>query len=306
MHRYLISGLQVASEVPLVGLIDGATRDRSPEVTVRIGEVPARLEAADKTGITWEMAGPHVLFRVPGVAHFLISHGREIVVDIAPGVDPADVAVFLAGTVFGVLLHQRQRVALHASAVQVGGSAVLFCGPSGAGKSTMAAALNARGFPLLSDDICSLDIGGAGAPLVHPDGRSLKLWADALGKLGMTGQAPVRQKLEKFYVAPSHVESRATPLAAIYALREARPPLSPGIDRPNIVDAAIILRRNAYRSLIVHNMNQQALYFAAAAKVTQEAGLFFLTRELDFGAMDAVIDRLLDHWAEIGLIARPG
>jgi len=110
--------------------------------------VPASLDDASKKGATWQIAGDRFLFQVPGVARFLLRGGREILFEAAPGVQAGDVSAFVIGTVFGILLHQRGEIVLHASAVRVNDRAVLFCGPSGAGKSTLAAALAQRGFPL--------------------------------------------------------------------------------------------------------------------------------------------------------------
>ena len=123
----------------------------------------------------------------------------------------ADIPIFILGTVFGILLHQREQIVLHASAVRVNGKAVLFCGPSGAGKSTLAAALAQRGYPLVTDDFCTLTVDGAGAPLVHPDGRQLKLWAQAIDRLDLAQQRGerVRDCLEKYYVEPARGLHRA-------------------------------------------------------------------------------------------------
>jgi hypothetical protein len=208
--------------------------------------------------------------------------------------------------VFGILLHQRERIVLHASAVRVNGRAVLFCGPSGAGKSTLAAALAQRGYPLVTDDLCTLSADGAAAPLVHPDGRQLKLWAHAIERLDLAQQRGerVRQSLEKFYVEPSEVFTEPLALGAVYALREARPPHAPGIERPNVVDAALLLRRNAYRPLLVRRMDQKANYFHAATTIANVAGIFYLTRALDFGKMPEVIARLEQHWLELRLMEK--
>ena len=94
---------------------------------------------------------------------------------------------------------------LHASAVHVNGKAVLFCGPSGAGKSTLAAALAQRGYPLVTDDLCAITLAPGAPPMVHPDGRQLKLWAQAIERLDLAERrgAPVRNRLEKFYVEPA-------------------------------------------------------------------------------------------------------
>jgi hypothetical protein len=306
VHFYSISGLCVGSEVELPGLHTATTDCVRPDVTIWRRQVPTALENASAMGPNWQIAGKQFLLRVPNVARFLLSGGQEIAFEIEPGGDYDDVPIFLLGTVFGILLHQRERIVLHASAVCVNGKAVLFCGSSGEGKSTLAAALTQRGYPLITDDLCAITVTDAGMPMVHPDGRHLKLWAQAIEQLGMKERrgARIRNRLEKFYVDSGGTNTEALPLGVVYALREARPPHTPGIERPNVVDAALIFRRNAYRPLLVNRMGQKANYFRVTTTVANKAGTFFLTRALDFAAMPKVLSSLERHWRDIGLMER--
>ena len=309
MQFYRVSGLSVESEIELTGLIAGAPA-REPQVTIRRGPVPETLPGATASGPTWQIAGKEFLMRIPDIARFLLRDGSEIVVAQESDATAADIPIFILGTVFGILLHQREQIVLHASAVRVNGKAVLFCGSSGAGKSTLAAALAQRGYPLVTDDFCTLTADGPGArdgaPLVHPDGRQLKLWAQAIERLDLAQQRGerVRASLEKFYVEPSEVFTEPLPLGAVYALREARPPHKPGIERPNVVDAALLLRRNAYRPLLVRRMDQKANYFHAATTIANVAGIFHLTRALDFAKMPDVIAMLEAHWLDLRLMEK--
>lgn len=310
MHFYCVSGLTVSSDLALPGLNAAPASPSAAEVIIRARAVPDALANPTSTGLTWQIAGRSFLLRIPGIARFLLIEGREIIYAAELGGDPADIPIFVLGPVFGILLHQRQQVVLHASAVRVGDKAILFCGQSGSGKSTLAAALSKRGYPLLTDDICAISIEAQGTqrnvPMVHPDGRQLKLWAQAIDRLdlGASRREPVRSRLEKFYVEPDRAHGGALPLGAAYILREARPPLTPGIESPNAVDAALLLRRNAYRPQLVKRMDQKAGYFRAATTVANAAGVFHLTRRLDFADMPLVIGWLERHWLDIGLLEK--
>jgi hypothetical protein len=301
MQRYCIAGLSVDSEAALPGLTARAACAGRPDVTIRYGPVPLVLDHASAAGPTWQIAGDRILLRVPGVARFLLAGGGAVGVERENGAAPEDVAVFLVGTVFGILLHQRGDVVLHASAVRVGDKAVAFCGPSGAGKSTLAAALVARGYALVADEFCRIDADGA--PTVQPDGRQLQLWAHAIEHLSLAAASgsAVRGRIEKYYVAPGRTYGDPLPLGAVYALREARPPLRPGIERPNGLDAALVLKRNAYRPRLIGLTGRRADYFRATAGIANGAGIFHLTRPLDFAVMGEAIASLERHWADTGL-----
>ena len=305
MFRYRIGGLTVASDVEMPGL-HPAPAGEAVDVSIRRGPVPEQLDGATASGPTWAIAEARFLLRLPGVARFLLTGGEAIAYQLEADSDADDLTAFLTGSVFGILLHQRGLAVLHASGVKVNGRAVLFLGPSGAGKSTLATALVKQGYPLVTDDFCVVDADAGGPPLVHPDARLTKLWAQAIHRLDLADRQgpPVRRRLLKFHVDPPLASVCAAPLPCgpVYALREAHP-CPRGIERPNIVDAALLLRQNAYRARLINQMGQGELYFRLAAAVGNAGGVFQLTRELDFDALPDVIADLERHWATIGQLA---
>jgi hypothetical protein len=292
----------VSSEIALPGLLPASSAP--PAVIVRFGDVPYALDGATTIRSTYQISGDRLLLRVPGIARFLTEAGREITVALEDATPAEDTAVFIIGTVFGILLHQRGQVVLHASAVCVNGKAVLFCGPSGAGKSTMAAALGERGYPMLTDDLSVITTDAAGTLHVQPDARQLRLWTLAIDKLGLIGRrrTAVRDALQKFHVEPAAASADARPLGPVYILRETRPSMRDGIAPCHIADTAKLVRRSAYRPSLVHAFRQHAHYLRSAAGIAAQAGVFALNRPIDFVALPLVVRQLEDHWRERGLL----
>ncbi len=192
-----------------------------PDVAVSWGAVPRSLEAPRTRGPFHEARPGQFLFEIAGVARYLVEGGIQVTIDPCSGASEATVRLFLLKAALAVLLHQRgDLLPLHASAVDVGGGAVVLTGKSGAGKSTLAAELVRRGCGLLSDDL---------APLRPADGRAevlpvfprLNLWADAVRHFGSNTESleRVRPEVEQYGVpvAPPPT-SKALPVRAVYIL----------------------------------------------------------------------------------------
>jgi len=161
-------------------------------VDVRLGRVDAQLPGTTSSGVLWQAAPGRFRLEVPGVASYLALDGTSITVDVAAGAGLDEVNRFLGGTPQAAAYLQRGMPVLHAAVVAPpdGGGAIVIAGDSGSGKSTLAAALWARGFQVLADNLAPLAIDDQGSPVVLPAAGELILWPDAVDRLGLAQGHP--------------------------------------------------------------------------------------------------------------------
>lgn len=286
IYRYHIGGLSVASDIQIAGArpVPGVA---GPDVTIEQGVVPLVLETATTSHRNWTADASRLLARTPK-ARFLVSDGQRIVYAPEPGFGVEDCAAFLGGSIFGFLMHQRGSIVLHASAVSIAGSAVLFCGPSGFGKSTLAAAMCQRGHGLLADDFCVVSFDPSGAPVIHSDARKHRLTEASLEALKPSGvEGAVAPDIAKYYVEPAvSAELGTIPLEAVHVLARGT---EPAIEALSTAEAARALSRNAYRPIVVRKMGQTQLYLDAATIILRHASVSRLTLSSALESLDTAI-----------------
>lgn len=201
MQDYYICGWRVQSEWPLPELMYWAGDDRKPDLHIRLGDVPQKLNGTVHNHPLVQVNDHGILrYSVRDVADYLVMDGREVLIDTPHPLGMPDVALFLLGSVLGFICHQRGLLPLHASCIALEGKIFAMAGHSGAGKSTLAAILLAQGAQLLSDDVTVIDLRATGGPLVLPTYPRQKLWRDTLDKFGIEPGRYLRRtvQLEKF------------------------------------------------------------------------------------------------------------
>jgi hypothetical protein len=274
-YIYSAYNLIIHCDVPLPELLPGYG---AADVVIRQGQTPSHLAGLrDEPGYFQAIEG-QLLLKIPGVAHFWVRNGDEIVIQPAAGALPGDIRAFLLGSCLGALLHQRGALALHASAILTDAGAVLFSGHSGSGKSTLLTVFLQRGYKMLSDDICAIVAGEAGRLIVAPAIPRSKLWDDAAAGLGIdtTGLTPVYSRENKFDMpAVDSFVSESAPLARIYLLA------------PHDGDALIIepldgLERFAalvaftFREHFLDGLKQREAHLRLAAAAAEQADFFVI------------------------------
>jgi hypothetical protein len=210
-----------------------------------------------------------------------------------------DILIFLMGSVMGALLHQRNILVLHGSAIAVNGQSVAFCGPSGIGKSTLAAGFHQRGYRFLADDLCAIAIHD-GRPAVIPGFPRLKLWADTLKKLDTCKDKlkSVRWgvSLEKYFLPVDSCQHAPVPLQTVFILK------STNTDKLEITplqgtEKIDPLIENTYRMRLLHGLGGKKVHFKLCTAVAARTGVSQVIRPDKGFLLDELIDLVTTRFA---------
>lgn len=217
-YTYKAFGLTINSELECPELQASTGK---ADVSIQLGVVPKSLENPLFVGVRFQTTGNEFLLLVDKVARYHVLNGEQITIEILENADVDDVRLFLLGSAFGALIHQRGLLPIHGSAIEIEQSAIIFSGHSGAGKSTIAAAFYKQDFPILSDDVSVLSLSSEGIPIVHPGYPQMKLWSDSILKLGDEPSLfpNVRKQLDKHNIRVSNrFCEQPLPLKKIYII----------------------------------------------------------------------------------------
>lgn len=243
---YFAHGLGFHSEIPLAGTTPADTGD----ITIAHGDLPA---PSNGIGATVDGRTVHIEYADTGT--FRLHDGSEIIVDPYRGTSDSLVRRALLAWPLGILLHQRGRFVLHASAVDIDGRAVAFLGEKGQGKSTLAAALYDRGHVPLVDDMIALSDIRAGHGIELDPGFPLLKLHPAVEEAVRTGltEIPGVSRFEKSYYRVDRTHPQpSVPLTRIYVLEDGQTgriePVAPS-------DAVATLIQHTYAGKLLTNVD---------------------------------------------------
>ncbi|MDP4203103.1 MAG: hypothetical protein Q8861_10430 [Bacteroidota bacterium] len=138
---------------------------------------------------------------VDKVAIYRVQNGHKITVFPVSDIDAASIQLFLNGSAFGAVLHQRGIIPFHGCSFELNQKGIIICGYSGAGKSSVTAAFCQQEARFINDDITPVTIDESGI-WIMPIRTRIKLWDDALTALsiGVENLEKIRPSMQKFYV----------------------------------------------------------------------------------------------------------
>jgi hypothetical protein len=291
----LLCGWRVNSELDLPGLPVTNQPHTIPDITVRIANLPERLEdIVIRTPFVAVSRNGSAIIEVQAVGRYFVRGGSEILIEPAVPADSPELWMFLRGTPLGVLCHQRGVIPLHASAVVIDGCAVAIAGPSGSGKSTLAAELSRRGHAVLADDVTVVDVTTPEGPSVLPSFPHIHLWQDAMERFRIpSGRATrVRQGIAKFQVRPSDsiLPASPVPLAAVILLVDDRMSAKHWLEHVHGFESLNLVADHVYRRRFADATGRQKSLFEGSSRIAAHAVVRRLHVRREFAVLAAAAD----------------
>jgi hypothetical protein len=314
---YQLQGLLVASSQELVGLTLRKS-DARPDVVFHAGLLPRGLDVgklqdgapayvspySDPSGEPFSrmwrcpQSGIYFFRFIEGFSFAIDSGGKTIWAQWPERVSMEDITAFLLGQILAFVSHLRGSVCLHASAVSIGGCAVLFAGFPGMGKSTTAAAFAVRGHSVLSDDVSTLRRETSGGISVLPGVPRVCLLPDSAEFLygrASSEQFPLLQpaeekRLVRLDTLAGKFQAEATPLEAIFLLA----PRSDDATAPRIEEIAgaerlIRLMYNGFMNLAI-DKNRSAQEFQIMGEIARSVRVRQLVPSSDPKKLDRLCE----------------
>jgi hypothetical protein len=299
---YLIGGITLISEIalPELSLIQQQSATPHP-VQVRLGTVANQLPGAVELDPDCFATPTQYLLNIQGIARYLVTAGREIVIDPDDAAPALDVRGYLLGSIFVVLCQQRGLLPLHASAIASKSGVVAFLANSGQGKSTLAAHLAQRGFRVLADDVCLIDATRPGSAMVIPTAPWLKLWRNSLENLGREAEGLDRIFTEDDkYRLPLVPVLTPEPILGLVFLEGND--ISSGIteiEEVPRVQAVPMLMNLTHHSYLLEATGQQEENFRRCGRVLSQARAYRLIRPWGLMHLESTVDALENLLLEV-------
>ncbi len=221
------------------------------------------------------------LLDLEGIGYFYACNGNHIELMPYPNATQNALELYLNGSVYGAILHQRKNLPLHGSCFSFQGVGVMICGESGVGKSSLTAAFCLNGADFLTDDITPIFIK-EGKPFIWAISDRIKLWSDSLQQLNQNERElnQIMPEWGKFYFPMESDKGDEVALNHVFVLQIHDKP-TVKIQELKGVEKFTALRNEIYRKEFLQGMPEsEASYLKKLIAMSQTVKITKIFRPL--------------------------
>ena len=270
------------------------------DLFILFGKMSDSIKKEIQHGIKWRYKKDDMWFLIEEVAIFRIHNFNTITIETFENYNEDHLKIYLNASAIGLLLLQRNEVAIHGSTLVIDGNAIIFTGDSGAGKSTLSVALRLKGYPFLSDDISVTQKGSENNILVKPGFPMQRLCSDTMKLMGFDTSNFIKVNDEKDkYALPVHDGYINNPvsLKAIFELSFG------DVEEVQISQVTgskkmVQLIKNIYLTDALPYIENKTAYFKKCIDIASKIKFYKLIRPKNLFSIDEQITKILETLRE--------
>lgn len=235
----------------------------------------------------WQINQNEFAMQVEGIGSFYACNGTEVEYSPTDGATLASIELYLNGSVYGAILHQRKILPLHGSSFKWHDKGILICGEAGSGKSSLTASFCLEGAEFLTDDVTPI-LFNNGKPFIWALSDRIKLWNDTFQQLNIenNGFHSIDPETEKYYYPMDADKGEINEFDQIYIV---------GISNEQEVSFTeltggskfVTLRNEIYRYEYLQGMpDNESIYFKNIIDLCNRTRVFGITRPENIMILD--------------------
>lgn len=238
--------------------------------------------------------------QIDKVGTFYARGGKVAEYSPAKNASIPNIELYLNGSVFGAILHQRQILPIHGSSFAKDGRGFIISGESGAGKSSLTTAFCLNGDDFLTDDVTPV-VFKNDEPQILPYSDRIKLWEDSLSQFKKKSGSlqKITPDEEKFYFPVSRNSTDKIPLRALFVVepKDVQKPKFQLVDKIKTIPA---LQEQIYRYGFLAGMpHLKAVYFQKLITIGKQIPVIQIERPLKISISD--MHNLMDEYIKLEL-----
>ncbi|MGU8153200.1 hypothetical protein ACV3S9_07615 [Clostridium perfringens] len=288
---YKVYGLIVESDIEIPELLSIDNNENKIDIKITKDTIPKEVIEKIPSYSWFKYDVNSMVFTVKNIGSFYIYDGKNIVVQPSENADNQGIKTFILGTSFGMILLQRNKVAIHGGAILIGENAIILTGQSGAGKSTLTNAFRQYKYPFMADDVCST-IKFQDEIFIEPAYPQQKICRDAMEKMGyrIDDFKLIDEDREK-YVIPTH-ESFVKEKRKLKAIFEIEPYDGEEVKIEEVSGGEKMktILRNIYRIEIIVHHGIPPAYFKKVINIAKNTLVFRIKRPKNQFSVDRQIE----------------
>lgn len=289
---YLVYGLKILSDIECSELVAlDELQEHEYDVLIEVHPVSSEIHERIEDG--WYSSYRHesMWFHIPEIATYWMQDGNYISIELCPNADIKMAKQYLLGSCLGMIMLQRNMIAIHGGTIVFDGKGIVFTGDRGAGKSTITSALRLKGYPFVADDVSSVEVGQP--HFIHPGFPQQKLCQDAMHQLGynLDDFKTLMGDTQMKYLIPAHESFvyHKVPLHGIVELKVMDDIHEVQVELLKGQEKLMTIYGNIYRIEMKQFAGVNPEYFKKCVEIAKEIPVYRISRPKGLMTVDAQI-----------------